>query len=61
MNITKKEQTHRYREQRGEGQGRVGGSEEQTTGYKINTLQGCITQHKRYSQYFIVTLNAVKS
>ena len=27
--------------------------------YKINKLQGCIVQHRKYSQYLIITLNGV--
>ena len=55
MNITKKKQTHRYREQtsgyqlgeeRERGKIGVGDEEVQTTMYKINKLQGYIIQHR---------------
>ena len=53
VNITKKQQTHRYREQtsgyqwgegRGEGQYRDGGWEVQAIGYKIGSRMYCTTQ-----------------
>ena len=28
--------------------------------YKINKLQGCILQHREYSQYFTVTINKIE-
>ena len=31
----------------------------QTTMYKINKLQGYITQHREYSQYFRATINKI--
>ena len=37
----------------------VGDQEVQTSVYKINKLQGYIVQHRKYSQYFTITLNAV--
>ena len=68
MNITKKKQTHRYREKitgyqwgegRGEGQDR--GREVGGTNYKVtnNKQQGSIAQHGEYSQYFTITINEV--
>ena len=43
----------------GEGQISEGGSEVQTTMYKINKLQGYNIQHREYSQYFVITLHGV--
>ena len=37
----------------------IGDEEVQTAMYKVNKLQGCIVQHREYSQYFIVTFNRV--
>ena len=67
MNITKQKQTHRENKlvvTSGEmawGRSKIGkGCEEvQTTRYKINKLQGCNVQHKKYIQHFIITLNGV--
>ena len=28
---------------------------------KINQIQGCNTEHRKYSQYFIITSNGIKS
>ena len=60
MNLTKKKQTHRYKEQTKcsnhwaegwrEGQNRGRELRVQTTMYKINKLQGCIVQDREYSQ-----------
>ena len=69
MNITKKKQTHRYREhvsgyqwgeRRMKGQNRGEDSEVQTIRCEINKLQGYIVQHREYSQYFIVTINGAE-
>ena len=30
-----------------------------TTVYKINKPQGCIVQHREYSQYFTITVNGI--
>ena len=63
MHITKRKQTHRNREQTSaeregkRGQIGKGDKKEQTTMYKINTLQGY--SNREYSQYFIITLNGV--
>ena len=63
MNITKKIQPHRCREQTSdqqwgegswEGQDGVVHKEVQTIMYKINKLQ-----HREYSQYFLVTINRI--
>ena len=43
----------------GRGRTGVGNSEVQTTMYKINKLQGYIVQHRKYIQYFIITLTGV--
>ena len=68
VNITKKEQTHRYREQtsgyqqeerRRRAKTWIGDLEVQTTMCKINKLQRYIVQHREYSQYCIITLNGV--
>ena len=37
----------------------VWGLEIQSVMYKINKLQDYIIQHREYSQYFIITINAV--
>ena len=63
MNITKKKQTHRYREQTSgyqwwEGQNR-GRGVRGTDYYVQNKLQGYIVQHGECSQYFIITVNRV--
>ena len=61
VNITKKKQTHKYREQTtgyqwGEGRGRrgVGSGKYKLLGVR---LQGCVVQHGEYSQYFVITVN----
>ena len=68
--LKKNKQTYRCREptsgyQRKEGrvkkQDRVRGLEIQITVHKIITLSGYIIQLREYSQYFIITRNAVKS
>ena len=53
----------------GRGSIGIGDEEKQTTMYKINTkyyekkkinkLQGYIIQHRKYNQYFIITINGV--
>ena len=43
----------------GEWQYRGRGLRVQTITYKINKLQGHIVQHRKYSQYFIITINGV--
>ena len=62
MNITKKKQIHRFREEttgypweEGKGRGNtvVGNKEVQTIMYKISY----IVQYREYSQYFIITIN----
>ena len=67
MSITKKMQTHRYREQTsgyqlgergGEGQYREGIKRFKLM-YNISKLQGYIVQHRVYSQYFIMTINRI--
>ena len=65
MNIIKKKQTHKYREQtsrllvgRAKGQYR-GRWLRDTNDYIQNKLQGYTVQHKEYSQYFIATINGV--
>ena len=42
-----------------EGQDRGGGLEIRTIGNKKNQRQGCDTQHREYSKYFLITSNAV--
>ena len=65
INITKRKQTHRYREQTrgyqwGEGRGRCHiGIEVQDTVDKIDKLQSYIIQHREQNQYFMVTRNGV--
>ena len=65
INITKRKQTHRYREQTrgyqwGEGSGRCHiGIEVQDTVDKIDKLQSYIIQHREQNQYFMVTRNGV--
>ena len=60
-----KKKPHRYRELVTsrevvrEGQDRGGGLETQTIGNKINKMQGCNTQHREHSKYFLITSNAV--
>ena len=43
------------------GRGKIGEEDQevQTTMYKINKLQGYTVQHRKHSQYFIITLNGV--
>ena len=43
----------------GRGKRGVGDYEVQTTVDKINKLQGCILQHRGYSQYFLIIINRV--
>ena len=68
MNITKKKQTHGYREQTsgyqwgdgsGEGQDSGRGLEMQTVLYKISKLQESTIQQMEYSPYFIITISVV--
>ena len=47
------------REREGEGTDKDGDQEVQTTMHKIYKQQGCIIQHKEYSQYFTVTINGI--
>ena len=54
VNITKKKQTKEYREQSSGYHLWVGGR------HKLSgerQAQGCIVQHREYSQYFVVTVN----
>ena len=53
MNITKKKQTHRYREQTSDCQ--WGSERHKVLG--VRQVQGCIAQHEEYSQYFVTTIN----
>ena len=39
----------------------MGRGSRDTIVYKINKLQGCIVQHREYSQYFIATINKIES
>ena len=64
--MTKKKQTHRYREQtRGYQWGQERGRDNRGRGlrgtnyYVWNNIQGYIVQHGDYSQYFIMTINGV--
>ena len=60
VNITKKQQTHRDREQTSGYQWRDrewGSGKEQTIWYKIGS--GCIVQHREYSQYFAGAINGI--
>ena len=66
MTITKKKQTHRYRElvvTSGEGEGeeidRGRGLRGSNYMNKINKPQGYIVRHREYSQYFIITINGI--
>ena len=63
MNVTKKKQIHRYKEQTSScqwGDGRWGRGLRTTKYYhKTNKLQGYIVQHREYSQYFIITLKGI--
>ena len=58
--------TYRYRDQsRGDQWGEEGGATQgQGSGrYKILSVgqaQGCIVQHREYSQYFVITVNILK-
>ena len=62
MNITKRKQTHRYREQTSGyqwGGGKTGMGLRGTNYHVQNKLQGYIVQHREYSQYFIITINGI--
>ena len=48
-----------WREGRGRAKIGVWDQEIQTTMYKISKKQGCIIQHREYSQYFMVILYGV--
>ena len=66
MNITKKNQAHRHKEQtmmvaseEGEVEDKIGAGLRNRSYYIINKLQGCIVQHREYSQYFVVTISGI--
>ena len=66
MDITKKKQTHRYREQTsgyqwGGGERKYWGGLGGSGRYKLlGQAQGCIVQHGEYSQYFVITVKKNK-
>ena len=47
--------------EREEGRGKIAVRDEEakTTMYKINKIQGFSLQQRKYSQYFIITLNEI--